>query len=140
MRAVWLSAGTKCLLCLRAGAEGWSFQECLRPAGAWAGCPEADCCVCRGTLLALAPCKGAPCNAGAKLELLQGDDGMLQVDLDDMECRSHGAGGQCVFLYPCRCGRQYLLREADLSERASSTLVQCQGCSLAIRVLYALAS
>ena len=61
---------------------------------------------------------------------------LLQVDLDDMECRDSDSKGQCMFLYPCRCGSQYSVQEADLSEQASSLLVQCLNCSLVIKVVY----
>lgn len=65
--------------------------------------------------------------------------GLLQVDLDDMICQTDGQDGHCMFVWPCRCGSRYTLQEADLSEVASSLLVQCQTCSLVIRVLYAIA-
>ena len=45
-----------------------------------------------------------------------------------------------MFVYPCRCGSLYLVQEGDLTERASSLLVQCPNCSLVIRVMYAMAS
>ena len=41
-----------------------------------------------------------------------------------------------VFAYPCRCGAQYTLCEADLSDSADSIVVGCAGCSLHVRVAY----
>lgn len=54
-----------------------------------------------------------------------------QVDLDDMVF-----DGDKVFTYPCRCGSAFVLTEADLSEDADNVLMQCQTCSLVIKVLY----
>ncbi len=60
----------------------------------------------------------------------------VQVDLDDMLCHDNPTGPLCTFTYPCRCGSNFTLSEADLSEDSDNVLVQCQNCSLAIRVLY----
>lgn len=59
----------------------------------------------------------------------------LQVDLDDMEGHM-SKDGRLSFSHPCRCGQAFACAESDLSETADSLLVQCQGCSLIIRVLY----
>ena len=59
----------------------------------------------------------------------------LQADLDDMERRVN-KDGSLSFSHPCRCGQAFVCAESDLSETADSLLVQCQGCSLIIRVLY----
>ena len=59
----------------------------------------------------------------------------LQVDLDDMGGHLD-KDGSLSFLHPCRCGQAFVCAESDLSETADSLLVQCQGCSLIIRVLY----
>ena len=64
--------------------------------------------------------------------------GHLQVDLDDMKPLTAQDGSE-RFMYPCRCGEDYMCREQDLTESADSLLVQCQGCSLIIRVLYTVA-
>ena len=59
----------------------------------------------------------------------------LQVDLDDMEGQV-SKNGSLSFSHPCSCGQAFVCAETDLSETADSLLVQCQGCSLIIRVLY----
>ena len=59
----------------------------------------------------------------------------LQVDLDDMDGHV-SKNGRHSFSYPCRCGQAFACAESDLSEAADSLLVQCQGCSLIIRVSY----
>ena len=64
--------------------------------------------------------------------------GQMQVDLDDMQ-HSVRQNGRSSFLYPCRCGEAFLCAEDDLTETADSLLVQCQGCSLVIKVLYTVA-
>lgn len=64
--------------------------------------------------------------------------GHMQVDLDDMQHSVSQSGGSS-FLYPCRCGEAFICREDDLTETADSLLVQCQGCSLVIMVLYTVA-
>ena len=61
---------------------------------------------------------------------------VVQVDLDDMVCHEDPSGALCAFNHPCRCGSNFNLSEVDLSENADSVVVQCQNCSLAIRVLY----
>ena len=65
------------------------------------------------------------------------------LDLDDLTelpdtGSPHGSGGAggSTFAYPCRCGSQYALREADLSDAADSIVVGCAGCSLHVRVHY----
>ena len=56
-----------------------------------------------------------------------------QNEIDTADCsRSVGR----VFVYPCRCGSQYTLCEADLSDSADSIVVGCAGCSLHVRVTY----
>ncbi len=65
--------------------------------------------------------------------------GPVQVDLDDMQ-HSMTQSGSSRFSYPCRCGEAFVCAEEDLTETADSLLVQCQGCSLIIRVLYTVAS
>ncbi len=45
------------------------------------------------------------------------------------------SGGR-VFSYPCRCGSNYTLHEADLTDAADSIVVGCAGCSLHVRVTY----
>ena len=47
--------------------------------------------------------------------------------------------GSSKFSYPCRCGEAFGCAEEDLTEAADSLLVQCQGCSLVIKVLYTVA-
>ena len=88
---------------------------------------------------------------------------ILQVDLDDMEWRPHAASPAGAakpmddglgavaepraaaaasagrFVRQCRCGGEFWLAEADLSEDADCLLVPCSTCSACIRVLYALA-
>ena len=59
----------------------------------------------------------------------------MQVDLDDMEGHV-GKDERLSFSHPCRCGQAFVCAESDLSETADSLLVQCQGCSLIMRVLY----
>ena len=63
----------------------------------------------------------------------------MQVDLDDMQ-QSVAPSGSSRFSYPCRCGEAFTCTEEDLTETADSLLVQCQGCSLIIKVLYTVAS
>lgn len=62
----------------------------------------------------------------------------MQVDLDDMSHRVNDEENSFCSEYPCRCGGTFVVPEEDLSETASSLLVQCQNCSLVIRVLYTL--
>ena len=57
----------------------------------------------------------------------------MQVDLGDMEVVAENGTS---FTHPCRCGGRYLVEAADLSLSDSEVLVQCQTCSLVIRVLY----
>lgn len=64
--------------------------------------------------------------------------GQKQVDLDDME-HLVAQDGSSGFSYPCRCGEAFVCAEEDLTETSDSLLVQCQGCSLIIRVLYTVA-
>lgn len=59
-----------------------------------------------------------------------------EVDLDDMASHIDALGTACLFTYPCRCGSNFAVSEAELSEDSDSVVVQCQNCSLAIRVLY----
>ena len=59
----------------------------------------------------------------------------MQVDLGDMEVVAEGGINKC-FTHPCRCGGRYLVEDADLSVSHNEALVQCQTCSLVIRVLY----
>ncbi|BDA42843.1 probable DnaJ homolog subfamily C member 24 [Coccomyxa sp. Obi] len=59
-----------------------------------------------------------------------------EVDLDDMASHTDATGEMCLFTYPCRCGSNFAVSEAELSEHADNVVVQCQDCSLAIRVLY----
>ena len=47
--------------------------------------------------------------------------------------------GSIGFSYSCRCGEAFTCAEEDLTETADSLLVQCQGCSLVIKVLYTVA-
>ena len=65
--------------------------------------------------------------------------GNMQVELDDMQHEVTGDGSS-AFSYPCRCGEAFICREDDLSEADDSLLVQCQGCSLIIKVLYTVES
>lgn len=49
------------------------------------------------------------------------------------------ANGLARFSHACRCGEAFVCAEEELTETADSLLVQCQGCSLIIRVLYTVA-
>ncbi len=59
----------------------------------------------------------------------------MQVDLGDMETFV-GSDTRTLFMHPCRCGGRYVVADTDLSVSHSEVLVQCQTCSLVIRVLY----
>ena len=59
-----------------------------------------------------------------------------QVDLDDMASHTDAVEALSLFTYPCRCGSNFVVSEAELSDDADNVVVQCQNCSLAIRVLY----
>ncbi|KAI8821497.1 DnaJ domain-containing protein [Fimicolochytrium jonesii] len=75
-------------------------------------------------------------------------DGIVhsEVDLDDMEYYEEGDGGDDgdrdgnvagsggAFIWPCRCGGRYIVREQELEEGVDE--VMCSTCSLRIRVLY----
>ena len=63
----------------------------------------------------------------------------MQVDLGDMDTVV-GDDNRSLFMHPCRCGGRYLVADADLSVSDSEVLVQCQTCSLVIRVLYSVES
>lgn len=65
---------------------------------------------------------------------------LSQVDLDELECSQDGEDGPCTFKFPCRCGGCYSVSEADLSHDSDHVLVQCQICSLVIKVLYTVAA
>ncbi len=59
------------------------------------------------------------------------------VDLEDFSIASADRetdGGTLSF--PCRCGGAYVICPADLNPEASSAVVSCDTCSLAVRVLY----
>lgn len=62
-----------------------------------------------------------------------------EVDLEEFTLCVAAEGAGFLFSYPCRCGGSYLFAEADLAIDASSAVVPCDTCSLAVRVLYTVA-
>ena len=66
------------------------------------------------------------------------DNEQQQQDIANCGHRLNTAGS--VFTYPCRCGAQYTLHEADLSDAADSIVVGCDGCSLHVRVTYSVSA
>ncbi|WFD32803.1 hypothetical protein MSPP1_003854 [Malassezia sp. CBS 17886] len=55
------------------------------------------------------------------------------IDLDAFDAR--GDGGDLVFVYPCRCGQQYVVLPGDLQRGADH--IACAGCSEVVRVVWA---
>ena len=58
----------------------------------------------------------------------------IEVDLDDMEYAEDPATGEGVWRHACRCGDEFVLREAQLAEGIEA--VPCRSCSLALHPLY----
>jgi diphthamide biosynthesis protein 4 len=83
------------------------------------------------------------------LQQRKADDhaGLDNFDLEDLVYEEDSATGQSVWSKECRCGRHkgFLVTEADLEiatkqnhdVRDHSILVECAGCSLLIRVTFA---
>jgi diphthamide biosynthesis protein 4 len=76
--------------------------------------------------------------------------GLDSIDLEDLVYEEDSAQGQSMWSKGCRCGREkgFLVTEADLETatkqnvdvRDHSILVECAGCSLRIRVTFAVES
>lgn len=66
--------------------------------------------------------------------------GLEIVDLEDLACDEDGEDGPCWYR-DCRCGdeRGFLVREEDLEREADhgEIVVGCRGCSLWLKVLFA---
>lgn len=54
------------------------------------------------------------------------------VDVDALDAQ--GEGDDVHFVYPCRCGQQYVLTPAEIADGHEH--VACTGCSEVIRVVY----
>eukprot|EP01026_Neomeris_dumetosa_P069358 TRINITY_DN6853_c0_g1_i9.p2 TRINITY_DN6853_c0_g1~~TRINITY_DN6853_c0_g1_i9.p2 ORF type:complete len:149 (-),score=13.68 TRINITY_DN6853_c0_g1_i9:208-654(-) len=58
------------------------------------------------------------------------------IDLDDMKCAWIKNKQQYQFTFPCKCGDNFTIYEADLDEKVNMVLVPCVCCTLIIKVRY----
>eukprot|EP00898_Chlorokybus_atmophyticus_P000729 jgi/Chlat1/1657/Chrsp127S01901 len=56
-----------------------------------------------------------------------------EIDLSAMATATNHEG-QSEYTYPCRCGGEYILLEGDVPDVAAAAVLQCESCSLYIRV------
>ncbi len=76
----------------------------------------------------------ADARAAAMGEAAVGASRVEEVDIDAMAYAEDPESGEGVWRFECRCGDEFVLREAQLS--AGIDTLHCRSCSLALRPLY----